>query len=43
MEKSTYNILVRTPEGKRSLGKPKNIQEDNIKKNLKETGCQVMD
>jgi hypothetical protein len=29
--RSVYKILVRKPEGKRSLGRPRHIQEDNNK------------
>jgi hypothetical protein len=33
--RNTYKILGRLPEGKRSLGKPRHTQEDNIKIDLK--------
>ena len=31
------------PEGKRPLGRPKRKWEDNIKINLPQVGCRVMD
>jgi hypothetical protein len=33
-----YRILVRRPEGRRPLGKPKHGWEDNIKIDLQEVG-----
>jgi hypothetical protein len=36
-------VLVRKPEGKRPLGRPRRRWEDNIKMNLQEVGCGVMD
>jgi hypothetical protein len=36
-----FKITDRKPEGKRPLGRPRIIQEDNIKINLKEKGCEV--
>jgi hypothetical protein len=38
-----YRILVGKPEGKRPLGKPRLRREDNIKMDLQEIGCGVMD
>ena len=38
-----YRILVRKPEGKSSLGRPKRRWEDNIKMDLQEVGCGGMD
>jgi hypothetical protein len=35
--------LVLTPEGKRPLGRPRRIWEDNIKMGLQEVGCEGMD
>jgi hypothetical protein len=35
--------LVGKPEGKRKLGKPRLIWEDNIKMDLKDRGCEGMD
>jgi hypothetical protein len=35
--------LVGKPEGKRPLGRPRLKWEDNIKGNLQEVGCRVMD
>jgi hypothetical protein len=34
-----YRILVEKPEGKRPLGRPSCIWEDNIKMDLQEVGC----
>jgi hypothetical protein len=36
-------VLVGKPEGKRPLGRPKRGWEDNIKMDLKEVGCSVVD
>jgi len=33
-----YSVLVRKPEGKRPLGRPRHRWEDNIKKNIQEVG-----
>jgi hypothetical protein len=38
-----YKVLVGNPEGKRTLGRPRRRWEDNIKINLQEVGCGVMD
>jgi len=38
-----YRALVGQPEGKRPLGKPRNIWEDKIKMDLQEVGCEGMD
>jgi len=35
--------VVRKPEGKRPLGRPRRRWEDNIKIDLHEVGCGVMD
>jgi hypothetical protein len=40
---NTYNILVRKPEGKRPLGRPKNEWEDIIRMDLGEIGWEVVD
>jgi hypothetical protein len=34
-----YRVLVRKPEGKGPLGRPRRIWEDNIKMNPHEVGC----
>jgi len=36
-------FLVGKPEGKRPLGRPRRRLEDNIKADLQEVGCGVMD
>jgi len=38
-----YRILVKKPEGKRPLGRPRCRWEDNIKMDLQEVGCASMD
>jgi hypothetical protein len=35
-ERGVYRVLVRKPEGKRPLGKPRRRWEDNIRKDLLE-------
>jgi len=37
--KNVYKILLQKPEWKRPLGRPWNRWENNIKMDLKETGC----
>jgi hypothetical protein len=41
--RGTYRLLVGKPEGKRPLGRPRHCWEDNIKMQLQEVGCGVMD
>ena len=38
-----YWILLGKPQGKRPLGRPRHRLEDNIKMDLQEVGCGVMD
>jgi len=38
-----YRVLVRKPEGKRPLGRPRLRWEDNIKMDLQKVGCGGMD
>jgi hypothetical protein len=38
-----YRVVVGTPEGKRPLGRPRHVWEDNIKVNLREVGCGGID
>jgi len=38
-----YRVLVGKTEGKRPLGRPRRRWEDNIKFDLEEIGCSVMD
>jgi hypothetical protein len=38
-----YRVLVGKPGGKRPLGRRRRRWEDNIKTNLQEVGCGVMD
>ena len=41
--RGVYRVLVRTPEGKRPLERPRRRWEDNIKIDLQEVGCGSMD
>jgi len=41
--RDVYRILVRKPERKRPLGRPRLSWEDNIKKDLQEVGVWDMD
>jgi hypothetical protein len=41
--RDVYWALVRKPEGKRPLGRPKPRWEDNIKMDLQEVGCGDLD
>jgi hypothetical protein len=36
--RGVYRVLVRKPEGKRPLGRPRHRWEDNIKRDLQEVG-----
>jgi hypothetical protein len=38
-----YRVLVRKPEGKRPLGRPRRRWKDNINMDLQEVGCGDMD
>jgi hypothetical protein len=38
-KRNAYRILIGNPEGKRPLGRPRHMWEDNIKMNLREIGC----
>jgi hypothetical protein len=38
-----YRVLVGKPEVKKQLGRPRLSWEDNVKINLQEVGCGVMD
>jgi len=42
-KRGVYRVLVRKPEGKRPLGRPRRRWEDNIKMDLQEVGCGGMD
>ena len=42
-KRRVYMVLVGKPEGKRPLGGPRNRWEDDIKMDLQEIGCGVMD
>ena len=38
-----YRVLVGKPEGKKPLGRPRHRYDDNIKMDLQEVGCGVID
>jgi hypothetical protein len=40
-KRNTYRILVRKPEGRRPLGRPRRRWVDNIKMDLREIVCMV--
>jgi hypothetical protein len=42
-EKGVYRVLVRKPEGKRPLERPRHRWEDYIRMDLQEVGCGGMD
>jgi hypothetical protein len=41
--RGAYRVLEGKPDGKRPLGRPRHRWEDNIKMDLQEVGCRVMD
>jgi hypothetical protein len=41
--RNAYRILVRRPDGKRPLGRPRRTWVNNIKTDLREIGWDVMD
>jgi len=41
--RGVYRVLVVKPERKRPFGRPRRSWEDNIKMDLHEVGCGVMD
>jgi len=42
-ERGVYRVLVRKPEGRRTLGRPRRRWVDNIRMYLQEVGCGYMD
>jgi len=38
-----YSVLVVKPEGRRQLGRPRRRREDNIKMDLQEVECGIME
>jgi hypothetical protein len=38
-----YRVLVGKPEGRRTLGRPRRMWEDNIRMDLREVGCECVD
>ena len=41
-KRGVYRVLVRKPQGKRPLGRPRRRWGDNIKMDLQEVGCGIM-
>jgi len=41
--KGVYSVLLKKPDGKKPLGRPRHRWEDNIKMDLQEVGCEGMD
>jgi hypothetical protein len=41
--RGVYSVLVGEPEGKIPLGRPRHRWEDNIKMDIQEVGCGLMD
>ena len=42
-ERGVYRVLVRKPEGRRPLGRPRRRWVDNIRTGFQEVGCGYMD
>jgi hypothetical protein len=42
-ERKVYNVLVRKPEGKRPLGRPRRRWENGIRMDLREIGLGAVD
>ena len=42
-DRGGYRVLVRKPEGKRPLGRPRRRCVDNIRMDLQDVGCGYMD
>jgi hypothetical protein len=42
-KRNVYRLLVRKPEGKRPLGRPRHRWIDNIKMDISEVGLSVVD
>jgi hypothetical protein len=41
--RNLYKILIRKPEGRRSVGRHRHRLKGNIKMDIKEIGCEIMD
>jgi hypothetical protein len=41
--RGVYRVLVGKPKGKRTLRRPRRRWENNIKMDIQEVGCRVMD
>jgi hypothetical protein len=42
-ERGVHRVLVKKPEGKRTLGRPSHRWEDNITMDHQEVGCEGVD
>jgi hypothetical protein len=42
-ERGVYRVLLKKPEGRRPVGRPKRRWVDNIRMNLQEVGCGYVD
>jgi len=42
-KRGVYRVLLRKPEGRRPLGRPRPKWVDNIRTDLQEVGCRYMD
>jgi hypothetical protein len=42
-ERGVYRVLVGKPEGKKPMGRPRHRWEDNIRMDLQDVRCGVMD
>jgi hypothetical protein len=40
---NSHEVFVGKPEGKKPLGRPRHRCEDNVKTDLKDIGCEVVD
>ena len=43
LSRNAFRVLVGKPEGKRPLGRPRRRWEDNIKMDLREVGCVILE
>jgi hypothetical protein len=41
--RGVYRVLMRKPEGRRPLGRPRHRCEDNIRMDLQKVGCGCVD
>jgi hypothetical protein len=43
VRRDVYSVLVGKPRGKKPLGRPRRRWEDNIKMDLQDVGCGIME